>query len=123
MKLRVIWRGQAVQLNKARVEQVIRKVVKEHGLAGKVEVSVSLVDDEEMAGLNQRYLGKKGTTDVLSFPLEKEKGPDGVIRLGDVVVSLDQAERQAKEKKADLVEEMEFLVRHGALHLLGVHHD
>jgi len=95
-------------------------------------VSLAFVDDSEMRALNRRYRRKDTTTDVLSFgepwPTETkgrdaasrlEPGPDGVVRLGDVVISGAQAARQARRRRWPLAAELAFLAAHGTLHLLG----
>jgi len=102
--------------------QIVKKILKEKDVKGEIELGVNIVNDKEITELNERYVKKKGTTDVLSFPLEKEKGPDEVIRLGDIVINIQQAKRQAEEKKVELEKELEFLLEHGLLHLLGFHH-
>jgi probable rRNA maturation factor len=84
------------------------------------ELSLSLVTDEEMAELHERYLGLPGPTDVLSFPLdEDDRDEDGVRLLGDVVVAPSVAARDAPE---DPAAELRLLVVHGILHLLGHDH-
>jgi probable rRNA maturation factor len=83
-----------------------------------VELSISLVGAEEMADLNQRYLGEPGPTDVLSFP-QDEEGPAGERRLlGDVVICPEVATAQDR----DLETELRLLLVHGILHLLGYDH-
>jgi probable rRNA maturation factor len=83
-----------------------------------VELSVSLVTEDEIAALHQRYLGEAGPTDVLSFPLD-EAGDHGEPRLlGDVVICPSVAARQA----TDLHAEVRLLLVHGILHLLGYDH-
>lgn len=98
----------------------------------KAYVSVSLVDDEEIRELNRDYRSKDQVTDVLSFALEEADGPEMPMRmLGDIVISLDTAARQAEELRAGLaegtpyglVEETLFLATHGLLHLLGHDHE
>jgi probable rRNA maturation factor len=85
------------------------------------ELSVALVDEDEMASLNACYRGRQGPTDVLSFPQvspeETEGSADGL--LGDVVVCVPVAARQAAERRESLLEELEVLAVHGLLHLLG----
>ena len=80
-------------------------------------VNVSFVGDAEMQKLNKKYRGKDKTTDVLSFNINEE------LHLGDIVVNIDQAKRQAGEYKNTLEEEIAELVAHGMLHLQGVHHE
>ena len=76
-----------------------------------------------MRELNRRWRGKTGTTDVLSFPAEQdefEKSEGGT--LGDVVISVDQAARQANENQLSLDDEIAQLILHGLLHLCGYDH-
>lgn len=86
------------------------------------EVSVALVDDRKIRELNQRYRGVDHATDVLAFPLQDGGPPSRAGRqtlLGDVVVSLETAQRQAAERHHRLPLELAHLVAHGVLHLLG----
>jgi probable rRNA maturation factor len=87
-----------------------------------VFINVSLVKDTAMLELNTKYKNKNYPTDVLSFNIN-EKMEDGKFYLGDIVVNIDQAERQASEYGNDLRHEIAELVEHGVLHLLGVHHE
>jgi probable rRNA maturation factor len=81
------------------------------------EVSLSLVSDREMRVLNREWRGKDQTTDVLSFPMEE----DG--HLGDVVISLEVARRQAREGGWPLSMELRRLLAHGLLHCAGHDHE
>ena len=89
-------------------------------------VDINVVDDSEMQELNQQYRGKNKPTDVLSFAqLEGEStfsGGDGIL-LGDIVISLPTALRQAEAEGHPLPEEMAFLTVHATLHLLGYDHE
>jgi len=89
-----------------------------------VEVSVALVDTARIHELNRRYRGVDAPTDVLSFPLDEPgevaDGPETV--LGDVVIALPVAERQAREYGHTLLREAAYLTVHGVLHLLGFDH-
>lgn len=82
-------------------------------------LSVALIGDARMRTLNRNYRGKDRATDVLSFPLE-DRAQRGV--LGDVVISVDAARRQAAAYDAPLQRELERLLIHGVLHLLGHDH-
>jgi probable rRNA maturation factor len=87
-------------------------------------VTVAFVSDRAMRELNWRWRGKRGTTDVLSFPaaqdeFEKLEGE----RLGDVVISVEQAARQAAEHGLEFDEEVSQLILHGLLHLCGYDHE
>lgn len=88
----------------------------------KIHISLYISDDAEVAKLNKKHRGKDYTTDVLSFEIN-EKLEDGTVYLGDVVVNLDQAKRQAPEFENTLEQEISELAAHGLLHLLGVHHE
>lgn len=86
------------------------------------KINVHLVGDEEILALNKKHMKKDYPTDVLSFNIDEEL-PDGEYYLGDIVVNIDQAERQMKDYKNDDVRrEIAQLVEHGMLHLMGIHH-
>jgi len=85
--------------------------------------TVVFVSDRAMAGLNRRWRGKRGTTDVLSFPAAQDRFEKSAgLNLGDVVISVEQAARQAKENKLSFNTEVAQLILHGLLHLCGYDH-
>ncbi|HEX5396219.1 MAG TPA: rRNA maturation RNase YbeY [Candidatus Limnocylindria bacterium] len=100
------------------------------------EVELTLCGDAEMERLNFDHMGERGPTDVLSFPLHEwyvDEGrshltdddgvsPPGAMVLGDVVIDVDQAVRQAAEGSWSVAEELVLLAIHGTLHLLGHDH-
>ena len=88
-------------------------------------ISVLFTDDTEMRELNKKYRGKDKSTDVLSFSMrEGETFPSNEKEnLGDIVISLDYAGRQAKEFEVSLEDEIRRLLVHGCLHLLGYEHE
>jgi probable rRNA maturation factor len=94
------------------------------------ELSVLLTDDPTIRDLNRAHRGKDKPTDVLAFPLDLEEGPprrrgrpdEKPALLGDVVISLDTAARQARSRKRELLAEVRFLLAHGVLHLIGYDH-
>lgn len=86
------------------------------------ELSVLLTDDRGIHELNRTHRHKDKPTDVLSFPLDESPGPEAVRLLGDVVISIDTAERQARSRRRPLLEEVRFLLAHGILHLIGYDH-
>ncbi len=88
----------------------------------RVELSLVLVGNQKIQEFNARYRNKNEPTDVLSFP-SGERLPTGVRLLGDVLISVEQAEVQAKRRRKSLDEEMESLLIHGILHLLGYDHE
>ncbi len=79
-----------------------------------VRLSFALVDDGEMAVLHGRFLGLEGPTDVLAFPLEDEP-----LLVGDVVIDVDEARRQARARGLPAYDEVLLYAVHGVLHLLG----
>ncbi|MDQ5970446.1 MAG: putative rRNA maturation factor [Patescibacteria group bacterium] len=83
----------------------------------KKEISIAILSPLEIKKLNKIYRQKNKVTDVLSFNLDDEK------ILGEIVICLEQAKKQAKEKKISLQAELKLLVVHGTLHLLGYDHE
>ncbi len=81
------------------------------------EISVALLHPEEIKKLNKLYRQKNKVTDVLSFNLDDKN------ILGEIVICLEQAKKQAKEKKISLQAELKLLLAHGTLHLLGYDHE
>ena len=90
------------------------------------EISIALVDDETMTGLNRKFRKKGKTTDVLTFPADDSynvTSEKGSRPIGDIVISVDQAKRQAAEEKHSLATEVRYLILHGVLHALGYDHE
>lgn len=116
-------RGSGVDVR--RLKTVTRKLLKAVG-EDESALSLSLVGDEEIRVLNREHRGKDKATDVLSFPLYEpgDETPGGGERLlGDVVISVDTARRQAAEYDAPLQNEIHRLLIHGILHVLGHDHE
>lgn len=124
--------------DRKKIREVVTRILEQQGIRGKVEVVISVVGDRKMHELNKQYRGCDETTDVLSFPLENggsvsRRGtpdapsgfvspPDGILHLGDVVISYPQAVLSAAERNVLVDEEIAKLGEHGVLHLLGIHH-
>ncbi|HEX6641836.1 MAG TPA: rRNA maturation RNase YbeY [Thermoanaerobaculia bacterium] len=89
------------------------------------EVTIAFIDDDAMTELNQKFRKKAKTTDVLTFPADDSYNePSATGRpLGDIVISVDQARRQAIEEKHSMATEIRYLVVHGILHALGYDHE
>ena len=89
------------------------------------EVSIAFIDDDAMKELNQKFRKKAKTTDVLTFPADDSYNePSATGRpLGDIVISVDQARKQAADEKHSLSTEIRYLVVHGVLHALGYDHE
>ena len=116
------------RLDRAALRRLAVRVLKAEGVAPPAEVGLVVTGDETVRDLNRRYRGLDEPTDVLSFGHEPAgepfvTPPDGVRRLGEVVLSYPTAERQAQEAGHSVQEEAAHLVTHGLLHLLGYDHE
>lgn len=104
------------------IRRTVERVLQEHGVTGEAEVGIAVVGERKMRGLHKKYMQTDEPTDVMSFGLEGTNYPDEILRLGDVVVCYPVAVNQAGEHNRMVDEEIAFLVEHGCLHLLGIHH-
>jgi probable rRNA maturation factor len=86
------------------------------------DLTIALVDEMRIQNLNRDFLGQDAPTDVLSFPADEPDPETGCLYLGDVVISVIRAAEQARERGHSLEAEMQLLVVHGVLHLLGHDH-
>jgi len=113
------------------VEKITRYVLKNEGVAPLYEVSLVFTDSEKVRQLNRDYRDVDEVTDVLAFYMvslgESDDSfvlpPDGITRLGEVIISYPQAEKQAKEQGHSTERELALLIIHGILHLLGYDHE
>lgn len=115
-------------VDRKRLKLVASEFLNEQGVDEQLGLSIVVVGDRKMKELNERYLGVDKTTDVLSFSSVDDTDESTLEEpeldyLGDVVISWPQAVRQALERNKTVDEEIEFLLKHGLLHLLGIHHD
>lgn len=106
--------------NENAIKKAVGAALKEEGLQGDFEVSVSFVTNEEIKELNREYRNVDSETDVLSFPMDDEF--DGVIILGDIVLSTQKIIEQANDFNHSLEREIIYLTVHSMLHLLGYDH-
>lgn len=112
-------------------KKIIYQCLKSTGLEDQIfELSINIVDEENIRELNKKYREKDNTTDVLSFPLQTLDKPitpsnviSGTLDLGDIFISLPVAIKKAQERSITLDNELRFLVVHGFLHLLGYDHE
>ncbi|MDL2280273.1 rRNA maturation RNase YbeY [Selenomonadales bacterium OttesenSCG-928-I06] len=117
------------QLDK--INEVLEKSAESYEISPNSEISLVFVDDNFIKKLNHEYRNKNTATDVLSFTMKRDDdepeikgGPDDdELLLGDIVVSLETAKRQAEEYNHDLLREVTFLTIHGMLHILGYDHE
>lgn len=120
------------------------KVFSELSKKSKIEISLAIIGDARMRRLNKIYRGKNRVTDVLSFgdksvlnylininaPKQKRlpkqefvEAPDGISRLGEIIICYSRAKKQAQQVKHSFKKEIAFLLVHGVLHLLGYEHE
>lgn len=117
-------------INRHRVREAIARLLQQKGIKLNVEVSIMVVGDRLMKKLNNTYRHLDDTTDVLSFPQSDDKKevpfmdpPDGILRLGDIVISYPAARDDAMEEGKLVDDKIDELVEHGMRHLLGEHHN
>lgn len=116
--------------DRSALREHLTKVLAKYRLTDKVEVEVQVVGKRKMSELHKVYMQIPGPTDVLSFPLNDPaddrpfiSSPDGVLRLGDIVVCYSVAVEEALEKQCKVDDQIKFLAEHGLMHLLGYHHE
>ncbi len=125
-------RQRAARLARPPLEAFLRRVKHELGLE-EAGLTVRLVSDAEIARMNETFRKKKGPTDVLSFPMMARRRPVRLRRgsrtvrageyLGDLAISPATAQRYAKKNGRKLSSELQVLILHGVLHLLGYDHE
>lgn len=111
--------GTVPGLNRSQIRRWSRTILR-HLKLKQAELSLAFVTDQTIHELNRQYRRKDRPTDVLSFPLADERCP---TLLGDVVISVDTARRQARQRKRAFADELRALLIHGILHLLGYDHE
>ena len=109
------------------IRRCCNAALQEEKFQGSAEISVSLVDNEQIHKLNKKHRNVDSATDVLSFPLGEngvyDVNPDtGAKMLGDIVISVEQAQKQSEEFGHTFRREIAFLTVHSMLHLLGYDH-
>jgi len=108
---------------KSRLREKTRKLLKDLGISP-AELSILLVDDQQILKLNRIWRKKNRPTDVLSFAQREGEFADPQDPLlGDIVISVERAEEQAKQAGHSLDKEMDLLLVHGLLHLVGYEHE
>jgi len=114
------------------LQSVAEQALVAQDAGSKVELGLVIANQERVQQLNRSYLGKDEPTDVLAFSAREEidaelppfvQPPDGVLHLGEVIISYPQAVIQAKEHRHSVEREIAILIIHGVLHLLGYEHD
>lgn len=114
------------KVDRNKIKSAVTSVLEENSVKTPIEISIAIVGDRKMTKLNKEYRNKEGTTNILSFPLaegEQTHLPSDIVRLGDIVISYPMVIKEASEQEMLVDERVEELVRHGMLHLLGLHHE
>lgn len=114
------------QVNRKKIKTAVASLLQENNVKRPLEVSIAIVGDRKMAKLNKQYRNKEGTTNILSFPLAEGKQshlPNDITRLGDIIISYPMVIKEAAEYEMLVDERINELVKHGMLHLLGLHHE
>jgi len=104
------------------LEQAANAVLDQQSVREDLILSIVLTDDEQLQELNRDYLGIDAPTDVLSFPASESDPETGARYVGDILISIPRAAEQAKDGGYELAGELQLLVVHGVLHLLGYDH-
>lgn len=112
-----------IKINRQFYKDFAETLLKQISETENKNVTVAFISDKKMRELNRRFRGNDRTTDVLSFPFEADEFQTEENNLGEIVISAEQAERQAKENNLNLEIEMKQLILHGVLHLCGYDHE
>ncbi len=102
------------------IEAAAKSALAQQNASG--ELTIVMTDDAQLQQLNREYLGIDAPTDVLSFPSDEIDPESGIHYLGDILISVPRAEQQARTAGHALEAEVQLLVVHGVLHLLGHDH-
>ena len=116
--------------NQQLISELLMYAAEKEGIIGTAEVSITFMSDLEIRAINKEYRGIDKSTDVISFAMEEMTGDEIAIVLeegmpsvlGDIIISVETAKRQAADYEHDLNRELGFLALHGFLHLLGYDH-
>ena len=130
MSIEISISGSVPRFSHREISSFIREVLLALDRLGRLkqeitEVSAAFINDEVMKGLNRKFRKKNRTTDVLTFPADDSlNDPAASGRpLGEILISVDQARRQALEEQHTLATEVRHLLLHGIIHALGYDHE
>jgi probable rRNA maturation factor len=110
------------------VKKKLAEFLAKNGIVSDAEVTVAIVGEKKMMDIGNKYLKDKKLHNVLSFVPNEVKGafvypPDGKIHLGEIIICYSVAVKEAVEENVLIDERVYELIEHGALHLLGIHHE
>jgi len=110
-------------------KNIIRRILKLMDINSPIEIGLFITDDKKIKALNKKHRKIDKPTDVLSFQMDENKGsekfilpPDDINRMGEIIISIETAKRDAAKQKLTIEEELTFLLVHGVLHLAGYDH-
>ena len=116
-----------IKLNQRKIKEVIRRILQYLKVDKEIEISVLFTDDKFIRTLNNKYRGIDKPTDVLSFSLQEGaiKSPEveSDKLLGDIIISVETAQKQADNLNHSMEKELTVLLIHGLLHLTGYDHE
>lgn len=110
-------------VSKKTIKKAVVDTLSKNLTRGEIEVSVSVVSEAEMDTLSKKYMKDGKKHEVLSFPLEDGESPDGVQRLGDIILCYSEVVLAAKRDGVIVDDEIYSLTAHSVEHLLGIHHE
>jgi len=123
MKLQIENNQNKIKIDKRIIRSTVLRIMRILNCADK-EISLSFVDDEKIKKLNKEYLGKDKPTNVISFSLREGEYSDiNPQIMGDIIISVETAQRDALWGNLTVSQEIDFLIIHGILHLLGYNHE
>ncbi|MDP8241480.1 MAG: rRNA maturation RNase YbeY [Candidatus Celaenobacter antarcticus] len=111
------------EIDQRRIQKLITHILKSEELALETIINIVLTDNATIHELNKKFLGRDRPTDVISFNVHTEYLPSELQILGDVYISVEKANEQAENFHVPLQDELQRLVTHGILHLIGHEHD
>ncbi|MGP8154877.1 MAG: rRNA maturation RNase YbeY [Smithella sp.] len=123
MKIQIENRQTHIKIQRHKIRNTVLRILRILDCPDK-EISISFVDDENIKQLNKQYLGRNRDTNVLSFSLQEGECSDiNPQILGDIIISAQTAQRDAIKGKLTIEQEIDFLIIHGILQLLGYNHE
>jgi probable rRNA maturation factor len=123
MKIQIENRQTKFKIERKNIRNTVLKIFKILDFTDK-EISIYLTDDENIKQLNKKYLGRNKATNVLSFSMkEGEYGNINPEIMGDIIISVETAQKDAVKGKLTVRQEIDFLLIHGILHLSGYNHE
>ncbi len=111
-----------------KIKKRLQEFFSKKGIVSDAEVSIAIVGEDKMLSMGKKYLGDNKLHNVFSFTPDEVKGkfvmpPDGVIHLGEIVICYPVVVNEAKKENVLIDEKVYELIEHGAMHLLGFHHE